>query len=74
MMSLSLSTRMIAPVESLDSLERRARVICFRLARGELVDVPAWDPVQRVLYDLIDARNPLRVRPGNAAGAVPEVL
>jgi len=69
-MSLCLS---VACGESTKSLERRARVLCFRLSRGEYVEIPAFDPVAEIYFELASGAG-FRVAHGNAAGAVPEVL
>ncbi len=57
-----------APEESDDSLARRARVLAYRLARGELVVV---SPIDRVLERLGDG---FRVPPGSAQGVIPQAV
>jgi len=57
------------------SVARRARVLAFQLARGELVSPAPYDPALTEVLRLMEERSvPWRVEPGNAAGAVPEVL
>jgi hypothetical protein len=68
---LSMSMHISHRCEESDaSLARRARVIAFRLSRGELVEIPAWDRVNEILFDVPHWHVP----PGNAHGAIPEVL
>ena len=63
MMSMSMSMEFDCS-ESEQSLRRRARVLAYRLARGELVKVDAHD---RVLEYLAEG---YRVPPGMADGAM----
>jgi hypothetical protein len=70
MMSLSLR---VASGESKKSLERRARILHYRISRGEFIPIQASDPVADVYLELATGKG-FRVAHGNAAGAVPEVL
>jgi len=72
MLALSLSHTLDCG-ESQRSLERRARVLLYRIRRGEFVTIHGSDPVADVYLELADGPG-LRVEHGNAAGAVPEVL
>lgn len=56
--------------ESDEVLARRARVLSYRIATGEFVKIHGSDPVAEMLFQGAS----FRVRPGNAAGAIPEVL
>lgn len=56
--------------ESEASLARRARVAQFRIRQGELVEIPAWDPMLAVYLDLDRLARPH----GNPIGAIPEAL
>lgn len=50
-----------------EELRRRARVMAYRLACGELVSPPSWDPVWEVYLE----HPTFRVAAGAAEGAVP---
>lgn len=71
MMSMSMRA-CVAPRESEASLERRARVLVYRLRRGEMIAPEPTDPVFSYVVDLW--RTGPRVPDGNAHGAIPEAM
>ena len=59
-----------SPSESEASLQRRARVIRYRIQRGEFIKLHGDDPVMAYYLDL--EQGP--IAHGNPTGAIPEAL
>lgn len=68
-MSMPMAT--LLEKEPGEATRRRALVLAWRLARGELVAMDAGDPEGAVLLELLPAG--WTVEPGSAAGIVPRM-